>query len=81
MADNQELRDHVQRWAGSHTLATDMIAPVLLLVPGVPAFNAQYDILEGYPTLGSARTVWVEVMVIFMTAGVWFAQGLLREGR
>jgi hypothetical protein len=81
VADNQELRDHVQRWAGSHTLATDMIAPVLLLVPGVPAFNAQYDILEGYPTLGSARTVWVEVMVIFMTAGVWFAQGLLREGR
>jgi uncharacterized membrane protein YjjP (DUF1212 family) len=69
------------RWAGSHTLATDMIAPVLLLVPGVPAFNAQYDILEGYPTLGSARAVWVVVMVIFMTAGVWFAQGLLREGR
>jgi uncharacterized membrane protein YjjP (DUF1212 family) len=32
-----------------------MIAPVLLLVPGVPAFNAQYDILEGRPTLGSAR--------------------------
>jgi uncharacterized membrane protein YjjP (DUF1212 family) len=69
------------RWAGSHTLAMDMIAPVLLLVPGVPAFNAQYDILEGYPTLGSARAVWVVVMVIFMTAGVWLAQGLLGEGR
>jgi uncharacterized membrane protein YjjP (DUF1212 family) len=69
------------RWAGSHTLATDMIAPVLLLVPGVPAFNAEYDILEGYPTLGSARAVWVVVMVIFMTAGVWLAQGLLGEGR
>jgi uncharacterized membrane protein YjjP (DUF1212 family) len=69
------------RWAGSHTLATDMIAPVLLLVPGVPAFNAQYDILEGYPSLGGARAVWVVMMVIFMTVGVWLAQGLLGEGR
>jgi uncharacterized membrane protein YjjP (DUF1212 family) len=68
------------RWAGSHTLATDIIAPVLLLVPGVPAFNAQYDILEGRPTLGSARAIWVVVMVVFMTVGVWFAQGLLGEG-
>jgi uncharacterized membrane protein YjjP (DUF1212 family) len=69
------------RWAGSRTLATDMIAPVLLLVPGVPAFNAQYDILEGYPSLGSARAVWVVVMLIFMTAGVWLAQSVLGEGR
>lgn len=69
------------RWAGSHTVATDMIAPVLLLVPGVPAFNAQCDILEGRPTLGSTRAVWVMVMLIFMTVGVWFAQGLLGEGR
>jgi uncharacterized membrane protein YjjP (DUF1212 family) len=69
------------RWAGSHTLATDMIAPVLLLVPGVPAFNAQYDILEGYPTLGSARAAWVLMMMIFMTAGVWLAQGLFGKGQ
>jgi len=69
------------RWTGSHTMATDMIAPVLLLVPGVPAFNAQYDILEGHPALGSARAVWVMVMLIFMTVGVWLAQGLSGEGR
>jgi uncharacterized membrane protein YjjP (DUF1212 family) len=68
------------RWAGSHTLASDTVAPVLLLVPGVPAFNAQYDILEGHPALGSARAVWVLMMVIFMTAGVWLAQGLLGKG-
>lgn len=68
------------RWAGSQTVATDIIAPVLLLVPGVPAFNAQYDILEGHPTLGSARAVWVMVMLVFMTVGVWLAQGLLGEG-
>ena len=69
------------RWAGSHTVATNMIATVLLLVPGVPAFNAQYDILEGRPTLGSARAVWVVVMVVFMTVGVWLAMGLLGGGR
>jgi uncharacterized membrane protein YjjP (DUF1212 family) len=63
------------RWAGSQTLATDIIAPVLLLVPGVPAFNAGYDILEGRPTIGGSRAIWVVVMVVFMTVGVWLAQG------
>ena len=65
------------RWLGSQTLPKDMIAPVLLLVPGVPAFNAQYDTLEGHPALGSARAVWVMVMLVFMALGVWLAQGLL----
>jgi uncharacterized membrane protein YjjP (DUF1212 family) len=65
------------RWLGSQTLPKDMIAPVLLLVPGVPAFNAQYDTLEGHPALGSARAVWVMVLLVFMALGVWLAQGLL----
>lgn len=69
------------RWAGSQTIAGDMVAPVLLLVPGVPCFNAQLDIIEGRPTLGSARAVWVAIMLVFMTVGVWFAQGVLGEGR
>lgn len=69
------------RWAGSQTVATSMIATVLLLVPGVPSFNAEYDILAGRPTLGSARAVWVMILLVFMTVGVWFAQGLLGEGR
>lgn len=69
------------RLAGSQMVATAMIATVLLLVPGVPAFNAGYDILAGRPTLGSARAVWVMVMLMFMTVGVWLAQGLLAEGR
>jgi len=69
------------RWAGSQTMARDMVVPVLLLVPGVPSFNAQLDILEGRPTLGSARAVWVAVMLVFMTVGVWLAQGVLGEGR
>lgn len=67
------------RWAASHTVARDMIAPVLLLIPGVPAFNAQFDILEGRPTLASARAVWVAVVLVFMTVGVWLARGLLGE--
>lgn len=69
------------RWIGSTTVALDMTVPVLLLVPGVPSLNAQNDILEGRPTLGSARAVWVAVILVFITAGVWLAQGLLGEGR
>jgi uncharacterized membrane protein YjjP (DUF1212 family) len=49
----------------------------LLLVPGVPALNAQNDILEGRPTLGSARAVWVMVILVFIAAGVRLAQGVL----
>jgi uncharacterized membrane protein YjjP (DUF1212 family) len=63
----------------SQTVDTAMIASVLLLVPGVPALNAQNDILEGRPTLGSARAVWVAVTVVFLTAGVWLGQMLLGE--
>ncbi len=69
------------RWAGSHTVATAMIAAILLLVPGVPSLNAQNDILEGRPTLGSARAVWVAVLLIFVTAGLWLGQVLIEEGR
>ena len=58
-----------------------MIAGVLLLVPGVPSLNALNDILEGRPTLGSARAVWVAVTLIFLTVGVWLGQMLLGEGR
>jgi uncharacterized membrane protein YjjP (DUF1212 family) len=69
------------RWAGSQTVIVDMVASVLMLVPGVPAINAQNDILEGRPTLGSARAVWVTVILIYTAVGVWLAQGLLGEGR
>ncbi len=65
------------RRLGSATVTTDMIATVLLLVPGVAVFNALYDILEGRPAIGSARAVWVIAMLLFMTAGVWLAQSLL----
>ena len=69
------------RWAGSDTIVSAMMATVLLLVPGVPFFNAQFDILEGRPTLGTARAVWIAVLLVFMTLGVWLAQGLIGEGR
>lgn len=69
------------RWAGSQTVATAMVASILLLVPGVPALNAQNDVLDGRPTLGSARAVWVAVILIFITAGLWFGQVMLQEGR
>ena len=67
------------RLAGSQTVATAMIAAILLLVPGVPLLNAQNDILGGRPTLGSARIVWVAVILIFATVGLWIAQALLKE--
>jgi uncharacterized membrane protein YjjP (DUF1212 family) len=61
-------------WAGSETVTTAMIASILLLVPGIPSVNAQSDILEGHPTLGSARAVTVAVILIFVAAGLWVAQ-------
>lgn len=65
------------RLAHSATIDTAMLAAVLLLVPGVPCLNAQNDILEGRPTLGSTRAVWVAVILVFLTAGVWLGQMLL----
>jgi uncharacterized membrane protein YjjP (DUF1212 family) len=62
------------RWAGSETSTTAMIASILLLVPGVPAVNAQSDILEGHPTLGSARAVTVAMVLIFIAAGLWIGK-------
>lgn len=66
----------VSRWSGSQTVDTNMIATVLLLVPGVPTFNAEYEILQGRPALGSARAIWAMAMLVFMTAGIWLAQSL-----
>jgi uncharacterized membrane protein YjjP (DUF1212 family) len=66
---------------GSLTVDTAMIASVLLLVPGVPLLNAQNDILEGRPTLGSARAVGVLVTLVFLTVGVWLGQMLLGDWR
>jgi uncharacterized membrane protein YjjP (DUF1212 family) len=68
------------RLAGSQTVPTAMIASILLLVPGVPSLNAQNDILDGRPTLGSARAVWVTIILVFVTAGLWLAQLILQEG-
>ena len=39
--------------------------------------NALNDILEGHPTLGSARAVTVAVILIFAAAGLWFGKVLL----
>lgn len=64
-------------WAGSEKVDMAMIASILLLIPGVPSVNAQSDILEGHPTLGSARAVTVAVILIFVAAGLWFGQVLL----
>ena len=67
------------RLAGSDAVTTAMIASILLLVPGVPAVNAQSDILEGHPTLGSARAVSVGMILIFVAAGLWIGQMLMNE--
>lgn len=64
----------------SETLTLAMMASVLLLVPGVPSTNAQTDIMDGYPTMGSARAVWVLMIMIFAATGVWFAEALLGLG-
>ncbi|WP_083952006.1 MULTISPECIES: threonine/serine exporter family protein [Rhodobacter] len=65
---------------GSDTAQLAMMASILLLVPGVPSTNAQTDIMNGYPTMGSARAVWVLMVMIFASVGVWFAQSLWGMG-
>ncbi len=64
------------RLVGSSTVAMAMMASILLLVPGVPATNAQTDIMDGFPTLGSARAVWVVMVMVFASAGIWLALAL-----
>jgi uncharacterized membrane protein YjjP (DUF1212 family) len=66
-------------WVGSRDPATAMIASILMLVPGVPAVNAQGDILEGRPTLGSARAVSVAMTLVFAAAGLWIAKALVNH--
>ncbi len=63
--------------AGSATVDLAMIASALLLVPGVPAVNALSDIMEGHPTLGSARSVSVAMIVMFVAIGVSIAQAIV----
>lgn len=65
------------RLAGSTTVAMAMMASILLLVPGVPATNAQTDIMDGFPTVGSARAVWVIMVMVFAATGIWLAQALM----
>ena len=65
------------RLLDSDTAEMALMASVLLLVPGIPALNAQIDIMEGKPTLGSARAVTVLVLMVFVTIGVWLAQGIV----
>lgn len=66
------------RLAGSATVEVATLAATLLLVPGVPATNAQTDIMEGFPTVGSARIVSVGMVMVFAATGIWFAEALLR---
>ncbi len=66
--------------AQSATVNLAIVASILLLVPGIPAANAQTDIMDGYPTLGSARIVSVLMMLIFATAGLWLAKAVLGLG-
>jgi uncharacterized membrane protein YjjP (DUF1212 family) len=62
------------RLAGSGTVDLAMVAATLLLVPGVPATNAQANIMDGYPTLGSAQAVSVIMTMLFVATGLWLAQ-------
>jgi uncharacterized membrane protein YjjP (DUF1212 family) len=65
------------RAAGSASAEMALIASTLLLVPGVPATNAQTDIMEGFPTVGSARAVSVAMIMVFATIGIWGAEAVL----
>jgi len=63
---------------GSGSVSTAMMASTLLLVPGVPATNAQTDIMEGFPTVGSARAISVAMVMVFAACGIWCAEALIQ---
>jgi uncharacterized membrane protein YjjP (DUF1212 family) len=65
------------RLAGSGTPNLALFGATLLLVPGVPATNVQADVVDGLPTLGSARAVSVLMVMVFVAVGIWLAQILL----
>ena len=65
------------RVAGSGTVDVAMIAATLMLVPGVAATNAQADVLDGLPTLGSARAISVFMTMLFAATGIFVAQAVL----
>ncbi|MCW2286459.1 uncharacterized membrane protein YjjP (DUF1212 family) [Rhodoblastus acidophilus] len=67
------------RIAGSARVDIAMMAATLLLVPGVPATNAQTDIMDGFPTVGSARAVSVAMVMMFSATGIWCAENLARS--
>jgi uncharacterized membrane protein YjjP (DUF1212 family) len=54
------------------------VASTLLLVPGFPATNAQTDIMDGFPTVGSARAVGVAMLMVFTACGIWCAETVIR---
>ena len=67
----------ISQLIGSVTPEMAMFSSVLLLVPGVPSMNAQTDIMEGSPTLGSARALTVFMILIFLTVGVALSRYIL----
>nr|WP_321457442.1 threonine/serine exporter family protein [uncultured Cohaesibacter sp.] len=67
----------ISYYFGSETPEMAMFSSVLLLVPGVPSMNAQTDIMEGSPTLGSARALTVMMILVFLTVGVALSRYLL----
>ncbi|WP_319410298.1 threonine/serine exporter family protein [uncultured Cohaesibacter sp.] len=67
----------ISQLIGSLTPEMAMFSSILLLVPGVPAMNAQTDIMEGSPTLGSARAISVFMALIFLTVGVALSRYIL----
>jgi uncharacterized membrane protein YjjP (DUF1212 family) len=63
---------------GSADATLAAVASTLLLVPGFPATNAQTDIMDGFPTVGSARAVWVAMLMVFTACGIWCAETVIR---
>ncbi len=65
------------RWAGSNDVPIAMFSSILFLVPGVPALNAQEDVIEGHPSLGAARMVRAIALIVFMAVGLSIALAAL----
>jgi uncharacterized membrane protein YjjP (DUF1212 family) len=54
-----------------------LASSVLLLVPGVPMFNALEDLIKGHPVVGVARGVNAALIALAIALGLTLAMGLM----
>ncbi len=61
---------------GTATAALCLVAPAMILVPGVPLINGVQDIIRGHATLGGGRLAFAASVVAAIAMGLFAAMAL-----